>query len=245
MALLDLVKDLEKKTTEAKTRLASGIAFLKDAKKVQDAGLHDKKKMSGFISNVDVVLGRAKEARDKILQSKDYKAITNAKDPVKVKFTSVNDILIKQVQADFAKLRDTATKIEAVKAPAAPAATAKPTPTPALTKPKPVTSLAEWSKLMADKVFGPKILKYSKSSMNDETLKFLSMMKQNKKDKNTYELFIKKGSKEQANIAETLRKQFEAIAASAEPDWSKAPWDAATQEVIRLFNGNIIRDMPV
>jgi len=59
--------------------VAGGIAFLKDAKKVAEAGLHDKKKMSGFISAINTAFGGRKKRGTVVLQSKDYKAITNAK----------------------------------------------------------------------------------------------------------------------------------------------------------------------
>ena len=112
MALADTIKDLEKKIVDARTRIAGGVAHLKDAKKVAATGLNDKKKMTGFLNNINLAFSRAKEVRDSILQSKDYKAIKDAKDPNKVKFLKANDLLTKTVQAEFAALKTVAAKIE-------------------------------------------------------------------------------------------------------------------------------------
>jgi hypothetical protein len=226
MALADMIKDLDKKIVEAKTKIAGGVAFLKDAKKVAAAGLNDKKKMTGFLNNINLAFSRAKEVRDSMLQNKDYKAIKDAKDPLKVKFLKSNETLTKTVQAEFAALKAAAAKLEAAPKPAA--------------KPKNVASLADWSAVMVDKVLGPKVLKFCKSSQNEEGIKFLSMMKQNKKDVKTYEGFVKAGSKMEINISSDLRKKFDAIAKAAKPDWGKAPWADATKEALRLFDTNIM-----
>src|ERR1700730_12593984 len=132
MAIVDMIKDLDKKIVDAKTRIAGGVAFLKDAKKVAAAGLSDKKKMTGFLNNINLALSRAKEVRDSILQHKDYKAIKDAKDPNKVKFLKANDLLTKTVQAEFAALKAIAAKLET--------AAAKPA-----AKPKKIGSLGDWN----------------------------------------------------------------------------------------------------
>jgi len=167
MALADLIKDLEKKTNEAKTRATGAIAFLKDKKKVQDANLYDKKKMSGFIANVNESLGRAKDARDKILQSKDYKAITNAKDPLKVKFTQVNDTLNKQVQTEFGNLRKAASEIEAAEDPRRIALEAQK---------KALTEIVDATKAYANKAVWKEIAEFSKTVHADENFRFIAYL---------------------------------------------------------------------
>jgi hypothetical protein len=242
MALADMIKDLEKKTAEAKTRIAGGIAFLNDPAKVRGAGLDDKKKMNGFVNHINEAFGRAKEARDKILQSKDYKAISNAKDANKAAFTAANAIVTKELQAAMKKLRDTAANVDAAAAKAgaaeaAAAAKAVAAQKAALAK---CDTIAGWSAAMTDKVLGPKILSYCKTTFAQEIIKFLSMMKQNKKDQNCYNLFIKEGAKSQVNISSALRNQFDGIAAAEKPQWGKAPWEAATAEMLGLFRTNIL-----
>ena len=167
MALADQIKDLEKKTNEAKTRATGAIAFLKDKKKVQDANLYDKKKMSGFIANVNESLGRAKDARDKILQSKDYKAITNAKDPLKVKFTQVNDILNKQVQTEFGNLRKAASALEAAEDPRRVALEAQKNA---------LAQINDAAKAYANKAIWKEVAEFSKSVHADENFRFIAFL---------------------------------------------------------------------
>ena len=102
---------------------------------------------------------------------------------------------------------------------------------------KPVGNLNEWNKAMTDKEVGKKIIDYSKKSHNDEILKFLSLMKAGKKDASTYNLYIKKGSKYEINISGKLHEQFDKAFAA---DIAKGPWDTATQEVLKMFNDNIM-----
>ncbi len=167
MALADLIKDLEKKTTDAKTRVTGAIAFLKDKKKVQGAGLYDKKKMSGFIGLVNETLGRAKDARDTILQNKDYKAITDAKDPIKVRFTKVNEELTKRVQTEFGNLRKTASEIEAAEDPRRVALEAQKN---ALAK------IDDAGKAYADKAIWKEVAEFSKSVHAVENFRFIAFL---------------------------------------------------------------------
>jgi hypothetical protein len=113
MALAEMIEDLKKKTEDAKKRVEGAAALLKDNNKIAAARLHEGRKMDDFVNGISAALGRAKEERDKILVSKDYKAITNAKDPLKVKFLAQNEILTKKVQVEFGKLRESAGKIAA------------------------------------------------------------------------------------------------------------------------------------
>ena len=71
-------------------------------------------------------------------------------------------------------------------------------------------------------------------------MKFLTLMRAGKKGQNEYDLFIKTRSKYEMNIDDDLRKKFDAVAAvKPKPDWSKAPWDKVTTEVIKMFNDNV------
>ncbi len=98
-------------------------------------------------------------------------------------------------------------------------------------------TIAEWDKEMQDKVRGPKIIAFAKKSHNEETLKFLSLMKAKKFDKSTYSLFIAKGSKYEINIGDALQKQFD----PSVPE--NGPWQAATNEMLKLYTSNISKNV--
>jgi len=98
-------------------------------------------------------------------------------------------------------------------------------------------TIADWDKEMQDKVRGPKIIAFAKKSKNEETLKFLSLMKAKKFDKSTYTQFIAKGSKYEINISDTLQKQF----SPSSPE--NGPWQAATNEMLKLYTDNISKNV--
>ena len=104
-----------------------------------------------------------------------------------------------------------------------------------------VTSLDKWGELTKDKVLFPKVLAFAKTSHNIESVEFLTSMKSGAKSKLAYEKYIKTGAPKEVNLSMELAKKFHAVAAQPKPDWSKAPWDAATTEVLRLFRTNFTK----
>ena len=74
---------------------------------------------------------------------------------------------------------------------------------------------------------------------NQELVKFLVAMHEHAHNLNSYNVFIKKGAKEELNLDAHLAQQFHTIATQAHPDWSHAPWDAVTHVVLDQFNHNV------
>ena len=103
-----------------------------------------------------------------------------------------------------------------------------------------VHDVAGWNTLMKDKVNGPKVITFAKTSHNEDLLKFLTLMRDNKKGLNEYNLFIKSGAKYELNIDSHLHEQFKAIAdQGAQANWSHAPWADVILVVIDQFNHNV------
>jgi hypothetical protein len=96
------------------------------------------------------------------------------------------------------------------------------------------SSLNDFSALMKNKINGPRIRDYAKRTLNTENLDFLFAMAKKDYSQDTFDTFIKDGSKEEINIDAGLRARFDP------KDLRSAPWGKATDEVLKLFNDNII-----
>ena len=102
-----------------------------------------------------------------------------------------------------------------------------------------VTNMSKWTELTQNKVLFAKVLKYGKTSYQMEIIEFLTSMKANTNNQVTYDKFLKPGAPKLVNLSSKLFKKFRDIAAQTpRPDWSKAPWNEATDEMLRLFRNN-------
>ena len=109
----------------------------------------------------------------------------------------------------------------------------------AVTEISQVGSLSKWTELTQNKELFAKVLAYAKKSYQMEIVEFLTSMKAGSKNQLTYDKYIKKGTKKEINISSKLAKKFHDVAAvKPKPDWSKAPWNDATEELLKLFRNN-------
>jgi hypothetical protein len=79
------------------------------------------------------------------------------------------------------------------------------------------------------------IMDVVKKNYDDDLLAFLLAMAKKDYSQRTYDTFIKKGSENEINIDGPLRGQFDANNLKA------GPWAKVTDEMLDLFNNNIIR----
>ncbi len=99
---------------------------------------------------------------------------------------------------------------------------------------KPCSDLNAFARLMKNKINGPRVIEYAKKAYSTENVAFLLAMAKKDYSTKTYDTYVKAGAPSEINIDDKLRTRF------SPASLAQAPWDQATDEILKLFNDNIV-----